>query len=144
MADTVGKRGMRKFWVVPGIVLALYGVALADTAPPPLAAVTHALIGVWQSTDDTRFSREFRADGTAIDRYEGDPDGSQSGAWLLFAGSAPPPEFAGHRDFVAKAVYLEIRENGDIMLFGVTAVDRSALQMINIDRGNTLSFNRIQ
>jgi hypothetical protein len=136
---------MRKFWIVPAILLALGGAAPADTAAPPsLADVTHALVGVWQSIDDTRFSREFRADGTAIDRYEGDPDNSQSGAWLLFAGSAPPPQLAGHRAFAAKGVYLEIRENGDTMIFGITALDRSALQMVNIDRGNTLTFNRLQ
>jgi hypothetical protein len=138
---------MRNLWIVPAIALALCGAAPADVTPPSqpqIAAVTQALVGVWQSIDDTRFSREFRADGTAIDRYDGDPDGSQSGAWLLFAGGAPPPELVGHRTFVAKGVYLEIRENGDTMLFGITAVGRSALQMINIDRGNTLSFNRIQ
>jgi hypothetical protein len=136
---------MRKLWIVPAMVVALGGGARGDTAaPPPLAAVAHAVLGVWQSTDDTRLSREFRADGTAIDRYEGDPDGSQSGVWLLFSGSAPPPEFAGHRTFSAKGVYLEIRENGDTALFGITAVDRSALQMINIDRGNTLTFNRLR
>jgi hypothetical protein len=138
---------MGKFWTVPVLLAALCGAAAADVLPAPqpqIAVVSRALVGVWQSVDDTRFSREFRADGTAIDRYEGDPDGSQNGAWLLFAGSAPPPEFAGHRTFVAKGVYLEIRENGDIMLFGITAVDRSALQMINIDRGDTLTFNRLQ
>jgi len=135
---------MRSFWIVPAMVLTLCGAAPADvTPPPPIAAVTAALVGVWQSVGDTRFSREFRADGTLVDRYEGDPDNSQNGAWLLFAGSAPPPEFAGHRAFVAKGVYLEIRENGDVMLFGIAAVDRSALQMINMDRGNTLTFNRI-
>jgi hypothetical protein len=138
---------MGKFWIVPAIFLTLGGMARGDVmAPPqpPIAAVSRALVGVWQSIDDTRFSREFRADGTAVERYEGDPDGSQSGAWLLFTGSAPPPELDGHRAFVAKGVYLEIRENDDTMLFGITAVDRSALQMINLDRGNTLSFNRIE
>jgi hypothetical protein len=135
---------MRKFWIVPAIVLALGGAARGDSAPPPLAAVAHAMLGVWQSTDDTRLSREFRADGTAIDRYDGDPDGAQSGVWLLFVGSAPPPEFVGHLTFAAKAVYLEIRENGDTALFGITAVDRSALQMVSIDRGNTLTFNRLR
>jgi hypothetical protein len=136
---------MRNFWIVPVLALTLFGAARADTlSPPPPAAVARALVGVWQSIDDTRFSREFRADGTAIDRYEGDPDGSQTGAWLLFAGNAPPPELAGHRAFVAKGFYLEIRESGDTMLFAITAVDRSALQMINLDRGNTLSFNRLR
>jgi hypothetical protein len=137
---------MRSFWIVPAMVVALCGAAPADVTPPPqppIAAVTTALVGVWQSIGDTRFSREFRADGTLVDRYEGDPDNSQNGAWLLFAGSTPPPEFAGHRAFVAKGVYLEIRENGDVLLFGIAAVDRSALQMINMDRGNTLTFNRI-
>jgi len=136
---------MRKTATATALLLA-FG-ARADVMPPPqpqLAVAARAIVGTWESTDDTRFSRELRADGSAIDRYDGDPDGSQSGTWQLFPGNAPPPEFEGRRALIANGLYLEIRENGDMLLFGITGVSRDALQMINLDRGNTLSFTRLR
>jgi hypothetical protein len=129
--------------VIAALLASGVGTTAAD-APPPLAVVTRALVGTWESSEDTRFSREFRADNTVTDSYEGDPDNSQSGNWLLFAGGTPPPEFAGRKSLVASAYYLEIRENGDTLLFGLTHVDRAALQMVNLDRGNTLTFTRLR
>lgn len=37
--------------------------------------------GLWQSQTDVKFTREIRADGTVIDRYEGDASAGSGGEW---------------------------------------------------------------
>src|SRR3989344_2307119 len=38
-------------------------------------------VGKWRSTDDAKFTREFRADGTVTDLYEGDASATSNGTW---------------------------------------------------------------
>jgi len=113
------------------------------TAAPPLAAVRQALVGTWQNLADTRFTREMDADGSVTDRYEGNHDDAIRGDWIIFAGSAPPTDAAG-RKFAADAVYLELRQNGDTLFFGLTDLTTQSLRMVYLESGNQLSFARIK
>jgi hypothetical protein len=115
----------------------------APLAPPDTAAIRVALAGTWQSTDDTKFTRELDADGRAADRYEGDVSATTPGRWIVFLGSAAPPGVAG-RKLEPNVVYLKLDQNGDQLLFAIMAMSRSELRMIYLERGNLLSFVRLK
>lgn len=53
-------------------------------------AVSQNILGTWRSLDDQRFNREFRADGTFTDSYEGDRD--TRGVWRVYTGDTLPKE----------------------------------------------------
>ena len=73
---------------------------------------------------------------------EGTSDAAR-GSWSIFTGNAPPPEAKG-RPFAPQATYLEIRQNGDVLLFGLMALSSQGLQMVYLERGNQLSFTRLK
>jgi hypothetical protein len=140
--------GARAFTPLLALLLILCGIARAAPAtqapsPPDIGAVRAALVGTWQSLDDTRFSREFDADGRSADRYEGDADDSITGTWAVFLGKAPPPDVTG-RKFEPNAVYLRLRQNGDELFFGLMGLSRSDLKMVFLERGNLLTFTRLK
>jgi hypothetical protein len=117
------------------------GIAMAA---PPLGAVRQALVGTWQNLADTRFTREIDANGSVTDRYEGNHDDAITGEWIVFAGSAPPADDAAGRKFAADAVYLELRQNGDTLFFGLMDLTTQSLRMVYLESGNQLSFARIK
>jgi len=109
---------------------------------PSLDSVRHALAGTWQSIDDTRLERELDPDGTATDRYEGDSSAAH-GRWLVFQSDAPPPEAKGHK-LSPGDYYLEIQENGDVLLFVLKELSSQSLSLVYLERGNTISFTRLK
>lgn len=127
---------------VAAAVFCLLPVAVL-AGPPPLDVVRHALVGTWQNTGDTRFTREFAADGTATDRYADDPRSAAKGTWLVFNGNAPPPEAKAYK-MIPEATYLEIRQNGDLLLYGLANLSAQSLEMVYLERGNRLSFARLK
>lgn len=104
------------------------------------AAARANLVGTWQSRDDAKFIREFQADGTAIDRYDGTPDAP--GSWQTFtseSGVATPfPLDAG-------AAYLKMEIGGDeeMLYFKVATLTPERLDLVYMNRGGVLSFNRL-
>src|SRR5215472_15963544 len=129
--------------VLAVLVLLLTPAQAAQPAPPDLAVVRVALAGTWQSTDDTKFTRELDADGRATDRYEGDESATATGRWLLFFGGTAPVGITT-RKLEPNVVYLLLEENGDRLLFALAAMNRSELKMIYLERGNLLSFVRLK
>ncbi|MDE3115860.1 MAG: hypothetical protein KGL26_09700, partial [Pseudomonadota bacterium] len=95
------------------------------------------------STDDPRFTREFDESGHAVDRYAGDDNALIPGDWNLFAGGDPPAGLP-HAGLEPNAVYIVLRQRGDVLLFGLTRADEAALQMVYLGRGNTLNFSRLK
>ncbi len=98
--------------------------------------VERSIIGVWRSTLDPKFTREFRADGAVIDAYEGVEPGQ--GTWELFTN--PTGE---NVPVIPDAVYLKVVGGGIPLYFTVTSVSDTNLELIYIDRGS-LSFVRVQ
>jgi hypothetical protein len=135
----------RLFAPLLAAVLLLAGPARSapSAAVPDLGTLHSALAGTWQSTDDTRFTREFDADGTSVDRYEGDTSATTAGRWMLFMGSKPPAGTAG-RAFQPDVVYLRLEQNGDVLLFALAGLSRSDMKMVYLERGNLLSFVRLK
>lgn len=104
-----------------------------------------AMNGTWKSKEDARFTREFFADGTVTDRYEGDASATMTGTYMevdtaVEAGlPVPAANLAGMK--VIKTTW----PNGEIMYFGVQSLAASDLSLINLSgRGNILSFTKVQ
>ena len=134
----------RLFATALALALSLTGSAWAASAAAPNIAIVRAdLAGTWQSTDDTRFTRELDTDGRAADRYEGDASATTPGHWAVFLGSAAPAGVVG-RKLDPNVVYLKLDQNGDQLLFGLVRLSRSELKMIYLERGNLLSFVRLK
>lgn len=133
--------------LVTALAACLLFAAPAFSANAPakidLASIANALVGTWQSTDDTKFTREFDAGGRTVDRYEGDDSATTPGHWSLFLGKTPPPALAGQK-FDPDSVYLELDQNGDVLLFGMAGLSRSDLKMVYLERGNLMSFTRLK
>ena len=130
----------------PALALALafaFSATAAPAAPPDLQTIQGAIVGTWQSLDDPKFTREFAADGKAVDRYEGDESATTRGHWTMFLGSSPPAGTAG-RAFQHDVVYLRLDENGDVLLFALAGLSRSDMKMVYLERGNLLSFVRLR
>ncbi|HTW36024.1 MAG TPA: hypothetical protein VMD53_15505 [Rhizomicrobium sp.] len=131
----------------PLVALSLFFAGVAHAAqpgsPPDLNMVRTVLAGTWQSTDDTKFTRELDADGKAVDRYEGDASATTPGRWMLFLGSKPPVGTAG-RAFQPDVVYLRLEQNGDVLLFALAGLSRSDMKMVYLERGNLMSFVRLK
>jgi hypothetical protein len=128
--------------VIASLLWTMILLAVPAQAAPSIADVRQAMIGTWQSTDDTRFPRELDADGTAIDHYEGATE-TLKGTWLVFDGNAPPPDVKG-RALMPNAIYLELKQSDDTLFFGLTALIGQMLKMVYLERGSALSFDRIK
>lgn len=140
---------MLRFLTAPVLALCMLccaNIAVAadasPAAPPDLAIIHGALVGTWQSQNDTKLTREFDADGKTIERYEGDESATNIGRWTLFLGKLPPPGLAG-RKFEDKVVYLMIDQNGDVLLFALAGLTRADMKMIYLERGNMMTFARL-
>ena len=122
------------------------GFAASPAQPPkPIdLAVVHAMmVGTWQNNEDTRFTREFDADGQATDRHEGDDAGIVNGRWSLFLGSAPPPDVHGLK-LVPQAVYLRLQQSDDVLVYGLVSLSSADMKMVYLEGGNLLSFMRLK
>lgn len=98
------------------------------------------IVGMWQSTDDPKFTREIRNDGVIIDSYAGEV--SSDGLWMIFSREIPDAAFTGTIE--EGAVYLSMGMNEtEKLYFKILKADNASLQLLYLDRGNLLSFTRI-
>ena len=104
-----------------------------------------AMNGTWKSKEDTKFTREFNADGTVTDRYEGDASATMTGTYMFVDAGVetdlpvPAANLAGTK--VIKTTW----PDGTILYFAVQSVTATDLALINLSgRGNILSFTRVQ
>jgi hypothetical protein len=120
---------------------------LADGVPATqqvtLDQIRWLMIGTWQNLADPGFTRQFNADGSSVDRVEGDDSATSAGSWNLINGAALPPELAA-RKLPAEGVYMTLSEHGDFYLFALTQIDPQSMQMVNVDRNLKLSFARLK
>ena len=110
---------------------------------PQVSDVTSRIVGMWQSIEDPRFVREFKADGSGTDSYDGVKDAA--GTWMVYTSADAPPSVSFQVD--PNAVYVEMTIGGtepDVLDFRVNAISDTALELTYMARGNTLSFTRIQ
>jgi hypothetical protein len=105
-------------------------------------AVTENILGVWQSTDDDSFTREFRSGGIAIDSYEGET--ATEGIWTAFTSESDvETPFTQQPD----VIYLEMRMGGgqdEILYFTVVKLTPEELDLTYLDRGGIMSFVSVE
>jgi hypothetical protein len=105
--------------------------------------VSESIVGTWQDTTDAKFSREFKADGTAVDSYEGKK--VSSGTWVAFT-KANPPEMLGI-PLEESTVYIQMTMAGtqaDKLNFKVAKLTPDELQLVYMDRGGVLMFKSVK
>jgi hypothetical protein len=123
--------------IVASIALAIASSAMAAPSQQAL------MVGKWRSTDDAKAMVEIRADGTWIDSYVGEPSATATSHWLLFSGAKPPKAAAGET-LDAKSTYLEVKdEDGGQLFYALDKVDAKSLEMLYLDRGNELTYERV-
>src|SRR3989338_1288793 len=74
-----------------------------------LAPNDQYMVGTWTSSEDAKFSREFKMDGTVTDRYEGDTAATETGTYATVDPTAetgfPVPEASVAGMSVIKIVF---------------------------------------
>lgn len=113
----------------------------AATAEPPIGSIRTGVVGSWRSDADAKFTREFRANGTVVDRYQGNDDATVTGSWHIVTDSSSLP--VQLRDLDAGTL-LEISFPEETLYFTVSKVDEDELVMTYAGAGPTLSFTRVE
>lgn len=107
-----------------------------------MSAEAGRVVGKWKSTEDAKFTREFREDGTVTDMYEGDASATSNGTWNQVVDVAAEPfEFPA----VGGATFLKLVFGSETYYFSVSA-DTTADKLVLVHlsgRGNVLSFTRV-
>ena len=108
-------------------------------SPDPSLTIADNLIGAWQRTDDTSLMREFKSDGTYIDR-RGNAEVAR-GLWYAFSDkNAPPVPF----DLAENRVYLQIADTDGVAYLQVASMTLASVVLVYMDRPGVLTYNLIQ
>ncbi|MEN9338265.1 MAG: hypothetical protein RIQ41_579 [Candidatus Parcubacteria bacterium] len=112
----------------------------ADQKVDLAEVVSAQIVGVWQSNNDPKFSREFFADGSSIDYYDGTI--SSRDRWKAFTSEHP---VATYSPLEANTPYLQMLTDDNVALtFTVTKLTPEVLELIYLDRGGMLSFTKVR
>ena len=145
-------------WILGAIVLIGLAAYLASVVPEDTdiqkgstqevgAQERGSVVGVWRSSDDAKFTREFGADGTIVDRYEGDDSATAVGTWMVVDPAQEPQEALGApAENLAGMTVLKLTFSDGVILYAaVNALTETELRLINVSgRGNILSFTKVQ
>jgi len=103
-----------------------------------------AMNGRWQSTEDAKFMREFRADGTVVDTYEGNASATTMGTYMVIDPAAETGLPVPAANLAGMTIIKTTWSNGVIMYFGVNSLTESDLKLVNLSgRGNILIFTKV-
>lgn len=118
-----------------------YRFYIRDAVTLPAGQVEElAIVAKWQGTEDPKFTREFLADGSVVDRYEDDESATQRGTWhMTLSGEIPysVPVDETKKDFT-------LTFNDKNYFFRVMEITRTKLVLMYLDRGNFLEFQKIK
>ncbi|MDE2071620.1 MAG: hypothetical protein KGI70_02740 [Patescibacteria group bacterium] len=119
------------------------GVQPPGSQPSAEQVVSESIVGKWQSTDDPKYVREFKGDGTAVDYYDG--KAVTSGTWKAFLKADAPATVSF--PLVDNQVYLQMKMQGsqaEFLDFKITKLTPEELQLIYLERGGVLNFKSVQ
>jgi membrane-bound inhibitor of C-type lysozyme len=120
------------------------GSSSAMTQNTKITETTNALIGVWSSVEDRNFNREYKADGTAVDSYASAAgDITSTDTWSVFTADTADGTVKFPMDN-ADAYVKQTMKDGSVLYFRVTALSDSRLQLVNMDRGGVLNFDKLK
>jgi hypothetical protein len=98
-------------------------------------------IGLWRGSD-AKFTREFKADGTVTDRYEGDASATTTGAWSEVVDTSTEP-FAFPD--LADPTFLKMRMGGETYYYLVSANSSAdMLHLVYLNGNGSLHFTRVK
>ncbi|HEY1037002.1 MAG TPA: hypothetical protein VGE62_00305 [Candidatus Paceibacterota bacterium] len=101
-----------------------------------------SIVGAWKSIDDSKSVREFKADGKVADIYDGKTVASDF--WDVFMkGSAPKVSFPVEEG----VVYVRLTGTGpdaEALTFKVVKVTPEELEIVYMERGNVLRYERVK
>lgn len=150
---------MRLLGVV--IVIVVLGLGLGyyfgqmDSVPPPKTKVTDqkpvekqapsktqsadALMGLWRSIEDQKFTREFTGD-MVIDRYAGSPDATMEASWsfMSYGDDTGPIRIRTDRN------YIKVVTPEEVMYFSIDSVSATELQLTYADGGEVQRFTKVR
>lgn len=97
------------------------------------------IIGEWISLEDPKFVRAFVSSDTVVDFYDGEQVGG-IGNWIILDSSQVKDLPFGVED---GSDYLIISFNEETLFFKIAEVSNTKLDLVYLDRGGVLSFQRI-
>lgn len=103
--------------------------------------VSESIVGKWQSTQDAKFVREFKAGGKVADSH--DNEVVSEGTFTVFTEAKPLSVLF---PLEKGMVYVQLKMSGtegDTLNFKVTKLTPESLELIYMDRGGALVFTRV-
>ena len=133
-----------RFAAIGAVFLALIaaGMVFINHSTDQSITARIQIIGMWRSTQDPKFTREFKNDGKVIDAYEGSlPD--FNGRWVIFTKQMPVDALPEALE--DGTVYLSIATpESEALYFKIVSINSRELQLVYLDRGGVFSFTKIQ
>lgn len=111
-------------------------------ANPKPAEVKVTIVGIWKSTDDAKFTREFHADGSFVDKYANDSSTTAEGQWKVFVG--PGNGEPASLPLKVGVTYVKLSFPEEAAFFSLTKLTSDSLELVYLDRGGTLSFTKVR
>ncbi|MDQ5912203.1 MAG: MliC protein [Patescibacteria group bacterium] len=116
------------------------------TSPDIAQIVSQSIVGVWKSTQDEKFTREFTNAGVIVDYY--DNKAVTTGTWVAFTNQKPlKVSFPLEKE----VVYIQMTTTDNhagipdsTLNFKLTKLTPEILELIYMDRGGMNTFTRIQ
>jgi hypothetical protein len=104
--------------------------------------VDPVLVGTWRSKDDTKFTREFKADGTMTDRYQGDASATETASFVTINPSVVEVPGVPAANLAGMTV-IRVDFSSGPMFFSINSMTDKELSMTNLSgRGNILTFTK--
>ncbi len=104
--------------------------------------VSESLVGIWKSTTDAKFIREFAKNGTVIDMYDGKK--VTTGTWKVFMSEKPlKVTFPLERE----TIYVQMIASGakgETFTFKLGKLTPDELQLTYMERGGVNTFVRVK
>ena len=112
--------------------------------PDVTLVVSESIVGKWQSTDDAKFVREFKDDGTVVDSYS--KKATSSGTFKVFTKEKPLSSALAF-PLMDNKIYMQIATSGteaETLNFSVDKLTPDELDMTYMDRGGSLHFTSVK
>ena len=119
------------------------GEGAGSIQPEVSLVVTESIQGKWQSTQDAKSVREFKADGTMVDIYDGKV--VSTNLFVVFTKANAPKMVAFPIE--ENTVYIQATEKGtseDTLNFKLVKLTPEELELVYMDRGGTLTYKLIK
>lgn len=101
--------------------------------------------GTWKSDTDGKFTREIRADGVMIDRYEGEPTAGINGEWFVVNPSMESALSSIAATLTGVSVIKVSWEGGaEVTFFSINSLNANTMTITDLSgRGGVTVFSKI-